>query len=183
MQTNTLLNNYRESAANTASLQQRIQQLTALVEEPKEPAIESVSIAAVEELSMEGSHYDVEQEEHYYRAGYNAYQAEDWKNAASNLGVVVSMQTGSYLNREGLYYLARTYYLQKDYDQAEKYYLLYLDRFPASNYFDDSLYYLACTYHFTDRSQLAQEVLQQLREWDPQSGYLSSSLYRTMLKD
>ena len=56
----------------------------------------------------------------------------DWKNAASNLGVVVSMQTGSYLNREALYHLARTYYLQEDYDQAEKYYLLYLDRFPAS---------------------------------------------------
>ena len=132
---------------------------------------------------MEGSHYDVEQEEHYYLAGYQAYQAKDWKNAASNLGVVVSMQTGSYLNREALYYLARTYYLQEDYDQAEKYYLLYLDRFPASNYFDDSLFYLACTYYFSDRSQQAQEVLQQLEEWDPNSGYLSSSLYRTMIKD
>ena len=183
MQTNTLLNNYRQSAATTASLQQRIQQLTALVEEQKEPSIETVAPATVEELSMEGSHYDLEQEAHYYQAGYNAYQSKDWKNAASNLGVVVSMQTGSYLNREGLYYLARTYYLQQDYDQAEKYYLLYLEKFPESNYFDDSLYYLACTYHFTDRSQQAQQVLQQLKEWDPHSGYLSSSLYHTMIKD
>lgn len=183
MQTGIVLNSHRQNVATTANLQQRIQQLTALVEQPQEPPDETVSAAAVEELSMEGSHYDVEQEEHYYLAGYQAYQAKDWKNAASNLGVVVSMQTGSYLNREALYYLARTYYLQEDYDQAEKYYLLYLDRFPASNYFDDSLFYLACTYYFSDRSQQAQEVLQQLEEWDPNSGYLSSSLYRTMIKD
>lgn len=182
-QTGILLNSHRQNVATTTNLQQRIQQLTALVEQPQEPPDETVSAAAVEELSMEGSHYDVEQEEHYYLAGYQAYQAKDWKNAASNLGVVVSMQTGSYLNREALYYLARTYYLQEDYDQAEKYYLLYLDRFPASNYFDDSLFYLACTYYFSDRSQQAQEVLQQLEEWDPNSGYLSSSLYRTMIKD
>jgi tetratricopeptide (TPR) repeat protein len=183
MQTGIVLNSHRQNVATTANLQQRIQQLTALVEQPQEPPDETVSAAAVEELSMEGSHYDVEQEEHYYLAGYQAYQAKDWKNAASNLGVVVSMQTGSYLNREALYYLALTYYLQEDYDQAEKYYLLYLDRFPASNYFDDSLFYLACTYYFSDRSQQAQEVLQQLEEWDPNSGYLSSSLYRTMIKD
>lgn len=183
MQTGIVLNSHRQNVATTTNLQQRIQQLTALVEQPQEPPDETVSAAAVEELSMEGSHYDVEQEEHYYLAGYQAYQAKDWKNAASNLGVVVSMQTGSYLNREALYYLARTYYLQEDYDQAEKYYLLYLDRFPASNYFDDSLFYLACTYYFSDRSQQAQEVLQQLEEWDPNSGYLSSSLYRTMIKD
>jgi len=183
MQTGIVLNSHRQNVATTTNLQQRIQQLTALVEQPQEPPDETVSAAAVEELSMEGSHYDVEQEEHYYLAGYQAYQAKDWKNAASNLGVVVSMQTGSYLNREALYYLALTYYLQEDYDQAEKYYLLYLDRFPASNYFDDSLFYLACTYYFSDRSQQAQEVLQQLEEWDPNSGYLSSSLYRTMIKD
>ena len=128
---------------------------------------------------MEGTHYDVEQEEHYYLAGCTPIK--DWKTAESNLGVVVSMQSGSYLNREALYYLARTYYVQNKYEEAEKYYQLYLDLFPDSNYYDDSLFYLACTYHYTGRHQQAQEVLQQLKELDPANGYLSSELYKTIV--
>lgn len=182
MQTNTLLKSYRQNAENTEVMQQRIHQLTALVDQQKEKTAETVPAASVvEEISMEGANYDVQQEEHYYRSGYNAYLSKDWKTAESNLGVVVSMQSGSYLNREALYYLARTHYVQKNYEHAEKYYLLYLNRFPDSNYFDDSLFYLACTYHYTDRPQQAQEVLRQLKELDPASGYLSSGLYKTII--
>ncbi|HOB12045.1 MAG TPA: tetratricopeptide repeat protein [Syntrophomonadaceae bacterium] len=183
LQIHTLLNNQRQNAEYTEVLQQRIHQLTSLIDQQNQPPVETVPAAAIEEVSMEGSAYDLQQEEHYYTAGYKAYLAKDWKTAASNLGVVVSMQSGSYLNREALYYLARTYFLQQIYDEAEKYYLLYLESFPDSNYYDDSLFYLACTYHYTNRSQLAKETLQRLTELDPHSGYLSSSLYQSMMQE
>ncbi|HAA08163.1 MAG: tetratricopeptide repeat protein [Syntrophomonadaceae bacterium] len=182
IQTVALFNSYRQNNENIEVLQQRIHQLTALVDGQPKEEIETMSISPdIEEPSMEGTHYDVEQEEHYYLAGYNAHLSKDWKTAESNLGVVVSMQSGSYLNREALYYLARTYYVQNKYEEAEKYYQLYLDLFPDSNYYDDSLFYLACTYHYTGRHQQAQEVLQQLKELDPANGYLSSELYKTIV--
>lgn len=182
MQTASLVKSYRQNAETTEVMQQRIHQLTALIDQQKQESAETLpATAEVEELSMEGAHYDIQQEEHYFRSGYNAYLAKDWKTAESNLGVVVSMQSGSYLNREALYYLARTYYVQKNYEHAEKYYRLYLERFPDSNYFDDSLFYLACTYYYTDRPGQAQEVLHQLRELDPANGYLSSDLYKIII--
>jgi len=184
LQVYSLLSSQRQNAEYTETLQQRIEQLTSLIDEQQnQPSVETVTAAVIEEVSMEGSAYDIEQEEHYYTTGYKAYLDKDWKTAASNLGVVVSMQSGSYLNREALYYLARTHYLQQNYDEAEKYYLLYLESFPNSNYYDDSLFYLACTYHFTDRSQLAKETLQRLSALDPASGYLSSNLYRSIMQE
>lgn len=178
-ETSTLVSNHRQSLQVTSNLQQRIQQLNHLLDQQAVP-VSQTPAKPVEEVSMAGSQYDVEQEEHYYHTGYTAYQQRNWKTAVSNLGVVVSMQSGSYLNREALYYLARTHYLQKNYDQAEKYYLLYLDSFPDSNYYDDSLFYLACTYHYTERSEKARETLERLRQLEPNSGYLSSPLYKTI---
>ncbi|HOQ09382.1 MAG TPA: tetratricopeptide repeat protein [Syntrophomonadaceae bacterium] len=182
LQVHVLLSNQRQNAEYTEVLQQRIQQLTSMLDQQNQTPEETVPAAAVEEVSMEGSAYDTEQEEHYYRTGYQAYLDKDWQTAISNLGVVVSMQSGSYLNREALYYLARIHFLQKNYAEAEKYYLLYLESFPDSNYYDDSLFYLACTYHYTGRPQLARETLQRLTEWDPHSGYLSSSLYQSIMQ-
>lgn len=141
----------------------------------------STDITADEELSMDGSEYDVEMEKEYYKAGYQAYLSNDFKTAYSNLGVVVSMSTKNYINREALYYLALTYYVNKDYDNAKKYFHKYLKEFPDTNYTDESLYYLGCIYYFQEDLTNAQMMLKELKDYDPQSGYLSTNLYREIM--
>ncbi|MDD2586883.1 MAG: tetratricopeptide repeat protein [Syntrophomonadaceae bacterium] len=134
-----------------------------------------------EEMSMAGSDYDTSREKYYYDTGYSAYVSKDWKTATSNLGMVVSMHTNSYLNREALYFLARTYYLTKNYSNAEKFYLEYLQKFPDSNYYDDSLYYLGCVYYYTGDKEKAIDMFQQLETFEPESGYISSELFKKVM--
>lgn len=121
------------------------------------------------------------EEENYYNKGFAAYLKCDWGKASANLGKVVNMQSGSYLNREALYYLARTKYLSGNLDEARKYYLRYLKEFPASNYYDDSLYYLGCIYHRGGDGQEARKVFKQLEQLEPDSGYLSTSLFKEVM--
>lgn len=121
------------------------------------------------------------EEENYYNKGFAAYLKADWEQASANLKEVVSMQSGSYLNREALYYLARTKYLSGNLDEAKNYYLRYLKEFPASNYYDDSLYYLGCIYHRNGDNKEAQKVFKQLEQFEPDSGYLSTSLFKQVM--
>lgn len=134
------------------------------------------------ENGMEGAAYDTTKEEEYYKQGYKAYLEGDWKTARNNLSVVVAMATHSYLNREALYYLARTFYLQGDLAQAKEYYLQYLKDFPNTNYTDDSLYYLGCIYYKEGNVQQARDTFIILREIDPSSGYTSTSLFQEVVK-
>ncbi len=120
-------------------------------------------------------------EEIYYNKGLAAYLKADWEQASANLKEVVNMQSGSYLNREALYYLARTKYLSGNLDEAKKYYLRYLKEFPASNYYDDSLYYLGCIYHCSGDDKEARKVFKQLEQIEPDSGYLSTSLFKEVM--
>lgn len=120
-------------------------------------------------------------EEIYYNKGLAAYLRADWEQAGDNLGEVVNMQSGSYLNREALYYLARTKYLSGNLDEAKKYYLRYLKEFPASNYYDDSLFYLGCIYHRNGDDKEARKVFKQLEQIEPDSGYLSTSLFKEVM--
>lgn len=121
------------------------------------------------------------EEENYYNKGFAAYLEADWEQASVNLKEVVNMQSGSYLNREALYYLARTKYLSGNLDEARKYYLRYLKEFPASNYYDDSLYYLGCIYYHSGDKQEARKVFKQLKQLEPDSGYLSTSLFKEVM--
>ncbi len=123
-----------------------------------------------------------EQEGLYYNKGFAAYLNADWEGASANLKKVVNMQSGSYVNREALYYLARTQYLSGNLDEATKYYLRYLEEFPASNYYDDSLYYLGCIYHRNGDDQEARKVFTELKELEPDSGYLTTDLYKEVMK-
>lgn len=120
-------------------------------------------------------------EELYYNKGLAAYLRADWKSAATNLGKVVDMQSGSYLNREALYYLARTKYLGGELDEARKYYLKYLQEFPDSNYYDDSLYYLGSVYHRSGDDKAARKVFKELQTMEPESGYLSTTLFEQLM--
>ncbi len=133
------------------------------------------------ENTMAGADYDVEQEKWYYCEGYQAYLEGNYKKAASNLGMVVSMQSKTYIHREALYYLARVYYLNSDYKNAEKYFSDYIRDFPSSNYYDESLFYLACIYHHGKQEDKAIKSLETLRDTIPDSGYLSSKIAKTIL--
>ncbi len=132
--------------------------------------------------SRGGSDYDVEREKDYYQEGYQAYLDGNLGMAMSNLGVVVSMDTGDYLNREALYYLARTCYLQENYEEAEQYYLQYLEKFPESNYYDDSLFYLGVVYEATGQAEKAVQVLEEMQRVSPDCGYESSEFFKTIMK-
>jgi len=134
-----------------------------------------------EENSMAGADYDLEQEKWYYSEGYQAYLAGDYKKATSNLGMVVSMQSKSFLHREALYYLARVYYINSDFKNAEKYFLDYTRDFPSTNYYDESLFYLGCIYYFDQQEDKARQALERLREVVPDSGYLTSKMAITLL--
>lgn len=131
------------------------------------------SLKKDEEINLE--------EENYYNKGFAAYLKSDWEQASSNLKEVVNMKSGSYFNREGLYYLARTKYLSGNLDEARKYYLRYLKEFPASNYYDDSLYYLGCIYHRNGDDAEARKVFKELEQLEPDSGYLSTSLFKEVM--
>lgn len=120
-------------------------------------------------------------EELYYNKGLAAYLKADWKSATTNLGKVVAMQSGSYLNREALYYLARTQYLDGELDEAREYYLKYLKEFPNSNYYDDSMYYLGAVYHRSGNDKAARKVFKELQQLEPESGYLSTSLFKQIM--
>ncbi len=136
-----------------------------------------------EEGSRGGSDYDLEKEKTYYQEGYQAYRDGNLKKAMSNLGVVVTMNTGNYLNREALYYLARTCYLQKNYEEAEQYYLQYLEQFPGTNYYDDSLFYLGVVYKATGQTEKAVQALEEMQKISPNCGYESSEFFKTVMKD
>ncbi|HEX3010612.1 MAG TPA: tetratricopeptide repeat protein, partial [Syntrophomonadaceae bacterium] len=137
---------------------------------------------AVQNLTPAGSDYDVEREEQYYYAGRKAYLARDWKSAADNYSVVVGMGTGSYLNREALYYLARTNYLRGQLDLAQQYYLKYIKQFSGTAYCDDSLFFLGCIYVEQNDRERAVGVFRQLKNIAPDSGYLTSVTYRKVME-
>lgn len=183
--------NTRSSNKMINDMQVKIQQLSQKVNNAEEvvPAASTVDNQSPKEITgkndnemmMAGSDYDTSTEEYYYNTGYQAYVDKDFKTAVSNLGVVVAMQTHSYLNREALYFLARTYYLQEDYANAEKSYLKYLQEFPDSNYYDDSLFYLGCVYYRTGKSENAAAMFKQLEELKPDSGYASTELFKKVM--
>lgn len=133
------------------------------------------------ESSRGGADYDLERESTYYLEGFKAYREGDFKQAENNLKVVVDMESESYLNREALYYLARSCYLQKDFNGAESYYLQYLKRFPGTNYHDDSLFYLGVVYHATGQKEKAMASLKEMERVSPNCGYESSDLFKNIM--
>lgn len=125
--------------------------------------------------------YDIKKEEKYYWAGHQAYNNRDWKSAAHNYKMVVDMSTGSYLNREALYYLARVNYVRGELNQAEPYYIKYLKEFPGTAYYDDTLFYLGCIYAQQNQTERAVEVFRQLKNVAPDSGYLTANIYKKIM--
>ncbi|SHG77909.1 Tetratricopeptide repeat-containing protein [Thermosyntropha lipolytica DSM 11003] len=147
------------------------------------PVLSMMDEDKLAEIKEEGAVcYDKDAEMYYYREGFKAYRKRDWQNAAWHLENAVAMKSHSYINREALYYLARVYYLQGDYDRAEKYYIEYINLFPHSNYHDESLYYLAALYYKRGDLDRAREMLLQLKELFPGSGYVTSDLYKKIIK-
>lgn len=188
LQMSISLNNNRNYQATIMNLQNKVNMLNEKLTQEKTPVTAIANSSTIneevvqEELSSEGSVYDIEQEKHYYKIGYQAYLSKDWKTAINNLSVVVSMGSNSYINREALYYLALTYYVNKDYDNALRYYEKYLEEFPNTNYTDESLYYLGCVYYFKGDIDNAKLMLEELNSYDPQSGYKSTDLYKKIME-
>jgi tetratricopeptide (TPR) repeat protein len=135
------------------------------------------------ESSQGGAEYDSERESSYYLQGFKAYKEGNFKQAENNLKVVVAMESQSYLNREALYYLARSCYLQKDYGAAEQYYLQYLEQFPDTNYYDDSLFYLGVVYHSIGQKEKAIAAMKEMERVSPNCGYESSDLFKSIMNN
>ncbi|MGE5421933.1 MAG: tetratricopeptide repeat protein [Ignavibacteriales bacterium] len=139
-------------------------------------------LRSFEEASSQGDQYETGREMEYYQKGYAAYYEGDWSTACSNLGVVVSMDSGSYIAREALYFLAQSYYFRKDYGQAREYFEKYLKAYPKSAYADDSLYYLACAAITENDMNAARDAFSKLGEIAPRSGYFTSKEYRKLMQ-
>jgi tetratricopeptide (TPR) repeat protein len=189
IQSVVMVNSNRISSKTIKDMQNQIGLLSQQVDEQEElKTVTAASDNNVEEEinendenSMSGSQYDINQENHYFTEGYNAYKKSDWKKAINNLSVVVAMNTRSYLNREALYYLARIYYMNKDYEIAEEYYLKYLGEYPNSNYYDDSLYDLGCLYYYSGDNDQAVKTFQRLKELEPVSVYIYTELFKKVM--
>lgn len=188
LQMSISINSDKKYQATIANLQNKINVLNEQLAQDKEEVAEVVSVQAreiedvKEELTSEGSAYDIEQEKHYYKTGYQAYLSKDWKAAISNLSTVVSMGSGSYIHREALYYLALTYYVSNDYDNALHYFEQYLVEFPDTNYTDESLYYLGCAHYSKGDIENAKIMLEKLITYDPKSGYQSTEMYKIIME-
>jgi len=138
--------------------------------------------ASFREDTSQGDQYEAEREMEYYEKGYSAYLQGDWKTACSNLGMVVSIDSEDYINREALYYLAQSYFFRKDYDQAREYFEKYLADYPKSDYSDDSLYYLGCAALGQKDLVAARQAFARLGEVDPTSGYFTTREYRSVME-
>lgn len=129
-----------------------------------------------------GAEYDISREKDYYYKGYQAYLQGDRKTAISNLSMVVDMNSMDYLNREALYYLARTYYLNQNWQEASKYYETYLQQFPETNYHDDSLYYLGCVCYEMNDYEKAKNAFNLLKEYAPESTYIGTEIFKKVIQ-
>ena len=142
---------------------------------------ESQEESLVAENNTPDPELDLSKENQYYREGYLAYENKRWDEGIAKLGAVVEMDTHSYLNREALYYLARIYYVERDYEKAEEYYLKYLKDYPNSNYYDDSLYDLGCLYHYSGKDEKALATFKKLQEIQPPSIYTHYKLFKKVV--
>lgn len=144
-------------------------------------AVSSKHIMTEEDSNIETNkeadkYYKEEQEKQYFYTGYNAYLESNLPEAIFSLTQVVNINSGNYINREALYYLAMCHYLQQNYLSAEKYFRQCINLFPESNYYDDCLFYLACCYHCIDQNEAAQNMMSELKICAPDSGYLTSPI-------
>ncbi|MEQ8175046.1 MAG: tetratricopeptide repeat protein [Syntrophomonadaceae bacterium] len=117
----------------------------------------------------------------HYREGFTDYLKGDLGGARLAFSQVVNKNSGSYINRESLYYLARINYLLGDRESAESYFQKYLAQFAGTDYYDESLYFLGCIYNQTGREEQARAMLRKLEIVAPDSGYLSSKSGREIL--
>lgn len=132
--------------------------------------------------STVGSRTDNRGEWQLYREGFTDYLRSDLHGARRAFTIVVGRSSGSYINRESLYYLARINYLIGEHNEAEACFQRYLEQFPRTDYYDESLYYLGCIYHKTGREEQARVMLRKLAAVQPNSGYLSSKNSREILR-
>ncbi|MGI6453195.1 MAG: tetratricopeptide repeat protein [Syntrophomonadaceae bacterium] len=186
IQSGFFIKDSRESKETLKNMQERIDFLSQQVEQQVAavPVLAEVSVPVPEEIDKveQRDKEWQEEEEQYYYQGYNAYLVGDWEKAISSLGKVVAMESGSYLNREALYYLARTNFLNGEYGYAEYYYKKYLNDFPDTNYYDDSMYYLGCIYYYTERKAEAKETFNKFRQLFPDSGYTSTKIFQEVIR-
>ncbi len=188
LQGGLMIHNSHSSKEAMTEMQNRLSQMSHQLEETGSSGTDRTETPVMSEEmnfgdsdSAEGSNYDLEREKDYYRIGYQAYKDADLDKAVQNLSTVVAINSGDYINREALYYLARTYYLKTDFTEAERYYLKYIDEFPGTNYHDDSLFYLAVIYYNDGETSKALQSLQEMKRVSPDSGYESSEFYQKIM--
>jgi len=163
---------------------ENLQVLPAAVNEEDTPVAETIDNQAVIDANPaeEATRvYNAAQEWDLYGTGYYAYLHGDYPTAIQNLTEVVKMHSLNYVNREALYYLARTYYITDALEQAGKYFAQFLEDFPNSNYYDESLYYLGCVYYKQNDMANARKYFNLLNQYDPQSNYKKTSLYKAVM--
>lgn len=173
------------------NLQEKINALSA--ELLKEQSVPAMAIASsneeatleISEVKATGDNISLsnegEKEKHYYKSGYQAYLVKDWEAAISNLGAVIALGSNNYIHREALYYLALSYYSSGNYDNAEKYFLNYLELFPQTDYTDESLYYLGNIFYTKGDFITAKKMMTAIDAYDPNSCYKSTELYRKII--
>lgn len=116
------------------------------------------------------------QEQEYFNKGINYYNNSDYINARTYFENLLSNGVELNLIRETTYFLAITYEKLGQIDHAIDAYTEYINKYPNSNYYDDSLYNLGLLYYQSGNRVKAIEVLNKLYNENPDSIFVNSKV-------
>ncbi|MGM0499790.1 MAG: tetratricopeptide repeat protein, partial [Bacillota bacterium] len=128
-------------------------------------------------------YFDEEREQELFNLGLQSFRNQRYEEAGIIFKQLYQLSEAEYLKRESLYLLARGSQLDDDFEAAEKYYRLYIDNYPDTNYYEEALYTLGLLLDEQGKLVEAKEVLQELRREKPYSSYNNSKVYDILNKD
>lgn len=128
-------------------------------------------------------YFDEEREQELFNLGLQSFRNQRYEEAGIIFKQLYQLSEAEYLKRESLYLLARGSQLDDDFEAAEKYYRLYIDNYPDTNYYEEALYTLGLLLDEQGKLTEAKEVLQELRREKPYSSYNNSKVYDILNKD
>jgi len=115
-------------------------------------------------------------QEELFVEGVKLYREGLYLKATKLFEKLIEPDIKDYLKRETLFFLASSHQKIENYDKAIKLYKDYINRYPSTNYYDDSLYKVGLLLNKLDNKKESQKILKKLREEVPDSIYLNTKV-------
>lgn len=115
-------------------------------------------------------------QEELFVEGVKLYREGLYLKATKLFEKLIKRDIKDYLKRETLFFLASSYQEIENYDKAIKLYKDYINRYPSTNYYDDSIYKVGLLLNKLGNEKESQEILKKLSKEVPDSIYLNSKV-------